>query len=610
MAAPTELTNVTCAASEMDVSLDYEQPRDPLTRRSNIVALTSVAARVLDVIVCAMLAVWSALAHVVARIQRKPGKGADLATLQLIRWRRIVEGGSAAVSVVLDTEAETVQLQRAEDGALFLIIDVADIVNVDVKASCIVFLGPNSVNSKSIGKVSKLARLQLRATDSRALASFLQTLYHVAFPHGPLRFTAFVSPASGSGLAMQLWQEVAMPILTCSPHDVSVVVTTHRGHAEEHAERQALADNEVYVAVGGDGMMHEIINGYVRRRRRATGTNVVAAPLPALPRIGHFPAGSGCAFAKEYEFISHIEATLGLVHARSVAINLYDVKVHELTNSMPAEEDLAHASWQPTLGRLLTERVGFITACFSSTSAVDIESEKYRWMGNGRFIFDIVLRIFIGRIFFKYQVRYRAARVSEVPPANIRSDAEGCIEDDERLDGIDAIRRYIPARREDGSYAPLCGSVLKPLHPVYLQSPTDRFPRKGFENAPHTVSEWVTVPHSQFAILFAMNIAYLAQDWLADPFAAGDDGCLDLLYSCKNFTRLSWILGIPKMMTGDVAEAGVRFAKCKEIEITTDEGYFSLDGERMPLGCIRLTALPPEQGVRVVIAPKRVRPRK
>jgi len=67
-----------------------------------------------------------------------------------------------------------------------------------------------------------------------------------------------------------------------------IVRTTHPGHAIE-AARQALRDGERYlVAVGGDGTVHEVVNGMVEN----------GGPLAADAVLGVVAAGSGCDFVR------------------------------------------------------------------------------------------------------------------------------------------------------------------------------------------------------------------------------------------------------------------------------------------------------------------------
>ncbi len=68
--------------------------------------------------------------------------------------------------------------------------------------------------------------------------------------------------------------------------DLRTVTTTHRGHAGELAQRAAVDGTEVLITLGGDGTVHEVVNGLLT----AGGTD-----LPALATI---PGGSANVFAR------------------------------------------------------------------------------------------------------------------------------------------------------------------------------------------------------------------------------------------------------------------------------------------------------------------------
>jgi YegS/Rv2252/BmrU family lipid kinase len=76
-----------------------------------------------------------------------------------------------------------------------------------------------------------------------------------------------------------------------------VVRTTHPGHATE-AARQALSNGERYlVAVGGDGTVHEVVNGMV----------CDGGPVAADAVLGVVAAGSGCDFVRSFGLPSDAE---------------------------------------------------------------------------------------------------------------------------------------------------------------------------------------------------------------------------------------------------------------------------------------------------------------
>jgi diacylglycerol kinase (ATP) len=70
--------------------------------------------------------------------------------------------------------------------------------------------------------------------------------------------------------------------------DLEVAVTNSPGHGRELARAAVLAGTEMVVAVGGDGTLGEVVDGYL------------AVPETARRRamLATFPAGSGCDFAR------------------------------------------------------------------------------------------------------------------------------------------------------------------------------------------------------------------------------------------------------------------------------------------------------------------------
>jgi diacylglycerol kinase (ATP) len=92
-----------------------------------------------------------------------------------------------------------------------------------------------------------------------------------------------------------------------------IVRTTHPGHATE-AARDALARGERYlVAAGGDGTVHEVINGMI-----ADGQPVAADAV-----LGVVAAGSGCDFVRSFGLPG--DAVQGARHLTGDRVRLIDV---------------------------------------------------------------------------------------------------------------------------------------------------------------------------------------------------------------------------------------------------------------------------------------------
>jgi diacylglycerol kinase (ATP) len=106
-------------------------------------------------------------------------------------------------------------------------------------------------------------------------------------PFGPLVLIA--NPNAGRGAVSRALPRVER-VLTEKNLAYRVVRTTHPGHATEVA-RQALSDGERYlVAVGGDGTVHEVVNGMV----------CDGGPVAADAVLGVVAAGSGCDFVRSF----------------------------------------------------------------------------------------------------------------------------------------------------------------------------------------------------------------------------------------------------------------------------------------------------------------------
>jgi len=106
-------------------------------------------------------------------------------------------------------------------------------------------------------------------------------------PFGPLVIIA--NPRSGRGKV-----EAALPRIERILHDQGlayrIVRTTHPGHAAQ-AARDALLSGERYlVAAGGDGTVHEVVNGMIED----------GGPLAPDAVLGVVAAGSGCDFVRSF----------------------------------------------------------------------------------------------------------------------------------------------------------------------------------------------------------------------------------------------------------------------------------------------------------------------
>ncbi len=200
-------------------------------------------------------------------------------------------------------------------------------------------------------------------------------------PFGPL--VVIANPRAGQGKVGARLPEIER-ILRDAGLDYRVVPTTHRGHAAE-AARDALHSGERYlVAAGGDGTVHEVVNGMLE-----DGQPIVPGAV-----LGVVAAGSGCDFVKSFGLPGDaVRAAHHLAGDRVRPIDVGQVTfmsgTAEVTRYFPniAEAGLgaavvARASGLPGLLGSARYLCGFwltLPRFRPATVQVDADGQEYQW---------------------------------------------------------------------------------------------------------------------------------------------------------------------------------------------------------------------------------------
>jgi diacylglycerol kinase (ATP) len=96
-----------------------------------------------------------------------------------------------------------------------------------------------------------------------------------------------VNPSSGAGKAGRDWAAVEGWLPTTGMHFESAL-TTRAGEATEIAQRAVRESRPLVVAVGGDGTLNEVVNGFFRN----------SAPIPTSTKLAMVPLGTGGDFRR------------------------------------------------------------------------------------------------------------------------------------------------------------------------------------------------------------------------------------------------------------------------------------------------------------------------
>lgn len=107
-----------------------------------------------------------------------------------------------------------------------------------------------------------------------------------------------VNPNANGGRAKKNWRTLILPRIKEKIQDFDWAETEKQGHAAQLATQAKRLGHGIVVAVGGDGTIHEVVNGLLA---------LTSEPTPVL---GCLPAGTGCDFVKSLGISKHILGAL------------------------------------------------------------------------------------------------------------------------------------------------------------------------------------------------------------------------------------------------------------------------------------------------------------
>lgn len=183
----------------------------------------------------------------------------------------------------------------------------------------------------------------------------------------PRTYFCIVNPMAGSGALGRRWSARIRPLIAEKIGDFAFALTEGAGHATELARQALLNGHQTIIAMGGDGTINEVVNGFF----------INGKPVRPKAKLGILPFGSGGDFARTARLPKDYRKALDLIasgNARPV-----DVGVAEYGNpDMPPRHfiNIANAGvvaqimlkvnvlprWLPALTRYLGGTLqGFLT---------------------------------------------------------------------------------------------------------------------------------------------------------------------------------------------------------------------------------------------------------
>ncbi|KAM4691642.1 sphingosine kinase 1 [Rhinophrynus dorsalis] len=360
----------------------------------------------------------------------------------------------------------------------------------------------------------------------------------------PRRFLVLLNPFAGTGKALSHFHTHVMPVLMEANVCFTLLVTDRPNQAFEVVRDEDLSSWDVIVVMSGDGLMFEVVNGIMERPdwRRA-----IKKPLAILP------GGSGNALAAS---VSHYSG-----HQQVTGTKLLNNCTYILCKGRPVPLDLI--SLTTSSGRRI---FSFLSLAWGLISDVDIESEKYRFMGSARFSIGTFVRL--------TALRTYRGRLSYLPARPSLGETESFKDFDSNPDLPNSNNcSQNPSMDIEGSQA-LEDSLLVPLdQPV--------------------PSHWSVVPEDQFVLILALHQSHLGADLYTAPMVRSPgEGSIELCYATSRISRASLLKLFLSMEKGTHLEAQIPHMTYLQvtafrIEPSESTGIMTVDGEVLPCSPIQ-----------------------
>ncbi|KAF5381091.1 hypothetical protein D9615_003996 [Tricholomella constricta] len=247
-----------------------------------------------------------------------------------------------------------------------------------------------------------------QGSENSMVAQWAETLMTNAYEGVPRRrrLKVLVNPHGGVNNSNSQRRAVAVfvktiePIFRTAQCSFDVIHTTHNGHAYDIAKDLSL-DYDVVVTVSGDGLIHEVMNGFANHENPRKAFSIPIAPIPT-------GSGNGLALnllGPERGF-DVAEAALNVIKGKRMKVDVFS-----LTQN----------------GK---RTISFMSQALGLMADLDIGTENLRWMGDTRFVFKSC----------PVQLSYKLAEGDKVKMANDlqarRNSQEQTSEDPQDASGV------------------------------------------------------------------------------------------------------------------------------------------------------------------------------
>jgi len=341
-----------------------------------------------------------------------------------------------------------------------------------------------------------------------------------------MRLKVLINPFGGQGKAKSIFERQVKPVFEAAKCTVDVQFTERQGHGVDIAKEIDIEAFDSIVTVSGDGVIHEVINGFLQRPDAREA-------IRKLP-LGVIPGGTGNALS-----VSLLGEKAGF-DPQYTALQVIKGK--------PMAFDLCSVTYDDH------RYFSFLSQNYGITAYADLATEHMRWMGDSRTVVGLMQQIF-GKQTYAMEA---AMDVVEADKSQLAKNYRSAYNKTE-----------VPKTAAD-EY--IDGQVVDTIPPLSEPVPKD----------------W-TIIKDDISVFLTSKVPWLARGMLTHPYCMPNDGLLDMMLIKKGASIGSQLAVFGEVDKGThVGNKIVDYYKVKAFRLTPitkdpkKANYVAIDGEHAP----------------------------
>jgi len=370
------------------------------------------------------------------------------------------------------------------------------------------------------------------------------------------RIMVLVNPHAGKGSAEKWYARDVEPLLKAANCVFDMVKTTYSGEAVDLMARLDIEDYDVVASCSGDGLPHEVFNGLGKRRDAKRALSKIA--------VVNLPCGSGNAMSWNLNGTGSTSvATLAVIKGIVTPLDLVSITQGE------------------------TRTLSFLSQSVGIVAESDLATEHLRWLGAQRFTYGFLVRL-LSEVCYPCDIAVKVAiddsegikqhhknEQNNHEPASERRGYKNLLADDASAS----------SGSEEGLPTLRYGTVGDKLPEGWELVPYDKLGNFYCGNV-SLVSFLGRLALPANASLTLCQMAYMAADANFFQAALPNDGYMDLICINGDVGRVKSVQMMLNVEKGKLFDMpGVWYRKILGYRIipkNQDDGYISIDGERVP----------------------------